>query len=149
MSAVCSSVFLTRQVKPKRALTLLLFLSVAWSATSRAKMVTTSEGITSSLAILVFLLVQGTAGSSLLQGIAEPAPPAPLAHSGAACSRSACTAAARCASCSLLAQAPHRPAASHSACCRSEQAPFFIPALLAGLSVLASGLPDDACRQSV
>jgi len=85
-------------------------------------MVTTSEGITSSLAILVFLMVQGTAGSSLLQGIAEPAPPAPLAHSGAASSRSACAATVRCAARWPLTQASHRPTAPHSACCRSEQA---------------------------
>ena len=85
-------------------------------------MVTTSEGITSSLAILVFLMVQGTAGSSLLQGIAEPAPPAPLAHSGTASSRSACVATVRCAARWPLTQASHRPAAPHSACCRSERA---------------------------
>ena len=85
-------------------------------------MVTTSEGITSSLAILVFLMVQGTAGSSLLQGIAEPAPPAPLAHSGAASSRSACVATVRSAARWPLTHASHRPAAPHSACCRSERA---------------------------
>ena len=101
-------------------------------------MVTTSEGITSSLAILVFLMVQGTAGSSLLQGIAEPAPPAPLAHSGAASSRSACAATVRCAARWPLTQASHRPTAPHSACCRSERAPLFVPVLLQGIASLSS-----------